>query len=275
MRICATGTDGYVGAHLTALARDTLPLGRGSGDVTTLGPRIEDARPNAVIHLAAMSSIADCAADPDEARRVNVEGTRAVARAASAVGARFVFVSTDQVFDGTSPPYRESDAPTPISLYGETKAEAEAIVRDEGGENVLVVRLHLVVGPSARPDRPSGTDRLVEAVRRGESPRLFVDEFRSAIHVGDVARTLIALAGHRRTGVLHLGGPERLSRLEIGRIVVAAAGLDPDRILPGSLRDYAGPPRTPDTTFDVSLLRRTLATPVRSLAAAFTPGSTG
>ena len=275
MRICATGTDGYVGSHLETPGGDLVRLGRAEGDVTTLGPSLEIARPAAVIHLAAMSSIAGCAEDPEEAWRVNVEGTRVVAAAAKAAGARLVFVSTDQVFDGTSPPYRESDVPTPVSHYGATKAEAEKAARDAGGDDVLVVRLHLVVGPSVRPGRPSGTDRLVDAVRRGESPRLFSDEYRSPIHVTDVARALIELAEDGPTGVLHLGGPERLSRLDIGRIVVAAAGLDTAMLAPGSIRDHVGSPRTPDTTFDVSLLNRTLRTPVRPIAAAFTPGSEG
>ena len=86
---------------------------------------------------------------------------------------------------------------------------------------------------------------------------------------GDSGPVLVPVEGTVTLDAFHRGNSIYIQVTDDGK------GLDPDRILPGSLRDYAGPPRTPDTTFDVSLLRRTLATPVRSLAAAFTPGSTG
>jgi dTDP-4-dehydrorhamnose reductase len=264
MRICATGTDGYIGGHLARIDPTVIALGRAAGDLTSLGPRIVEARPDAVIHMAAMTSIVDCDARPDEARRVNVEGTRAVARAAAECGARLVHVSTDQVHDGLSAPYREEDQPTPISCYGSTKAEAERVALAEGGAGTLVVRVHLVVG-AARPPRLSGMDHFLAAVREGGRPPLFEDEFRSPIHVVDAARALLELAASGPTGILLLGGPERLSRLEIGRIMLRAAGLDEGLARRSTVRDYDGPPRTPDTTFDSSRARDLLRTPIRDI----------
>jgi dTDP-4-dehydrorhamnose reductase len=267
MGILVTGTDGFVGGRLLALAPDALGLGRAAGDVAEIGPAIRARRPDAVIHLAAISGTATCEADPAEAKRVNVGGTLVVARAASAVGARLVLVTTDQVFDGTAAPYREDDPPTPISVYGATKAEAERVARSECGDAAIVVRLHLVVG-RAVPPRRSGTDRTAEAARGGEGPTLFEDEWRTPIHVADAARALLELAGSDVTGVLHLGGPERLSRLEIGRAVLRAAGLDPDLARVGSIRGFPGPPRAPDTSFDTALAREVLETSIRPIEAA-------
>jgi dTDP-4-dehydrorhamnose reductase len=269
MRILATGTDGYIGGHLARVDPSVVALGRDAGDIETLGPRISAERPDAVIHCAAMTSIAACAARPEEARRVNVEGTRAIARVVAVTGARLVHVSTDQVYDGTGAPYREDDPPTPISRYGETKAEAERVALDVGGDDTLVVRVHLVVG-TAVPPRRSGTDHYLSAVRKGERPPLFEDEFRSPIHVVDAVRALLELAASGPTGVLLLGGPERLSRLEIGRIMLRAAGLDETRAHRSTIRDYDGPPRTPDTAFDSSRAFALLETPIRPIEEALT-----
>jgi dTDP-4-dehydrorhamnose reductase len=265
-RILLTGADGYVGGHLRRLAPEAVALGRDAGDVTELGDRIRADRPDAVIHLAAMARIGDCAADPAEARRVNVEGTRAVARAAREVGARLVHASTDQVFDGTGAPYDEDAAPSPLGPYAATKAESERVALEEAGD-AAVARLHLIVG-AAVPPRRSGTDGLLDGVRRGDRPTLFVDEFRSPIHVVDVGHALLALATGTTRGIVHVGGPERLSRLELGRVLLASAGLDPDLAREGSIADYDGPPRAPDTSFSPSRAPEILTAGIRFVARA-------
>ena len=84
-----------------------------------------DAAPTAVIHAAAMAAVGDCARDPVRADAVNHQGTAMLAELAANSRARFVFVSTDLVFDGVHAPYREDAAPAPLSAYGRTKAHAE------------------------------------------------------------------------------------------------------------------------------------------------------
>src|SRR5262245_29411453 len=74
--------------------------------------------PTHVIHAAAMAAVGDCARDPARADAVNQGGTALLAKLAAAARARLVLVSTDLVFDGESPPYRESDPPVPLSIYG-------------------------------------------------------------------------------------------------------------------------------------------------------------
>src|SRR5437588_830499 len=84
-------------------------------------------------------------AAPGGARRVNTAGTRMLAELADACGARLVLVSTDLVFDGERPPYREEDPAVPSSVYGRTKLEAEAAVR--AMSSGVVARLSLLYGP--------------------------------------------------------------------------------------------------------------------------------
>ncbi|MEW6741889.1 MAG: sugar nucleotide-binding protein [Planctomycetota bacterium] len=259
-----TGGDGFVGGHIRRLCPEAISLGRADGDLLELGEALRKHRPRAVIHLAALSRIPRCTAEPEEAWRINVEGTRVVARAARETGARIVHLSSDQVFDGTRAPYRSTDPPSPLSVYGETKAASERVAREEGGGNVLVVRLHLVVGHGV-PPRMSATDELVTRAARREPSVFFEDEWRSPIHVIDAARALLELAAHPLTGIFHLGGPERLSRLQIARAILHAARLDERLARPGTLRSAAGPPRAPDTSFAPETSREILARPVRPL----------
>jgi dTDP-4-dehydrorhamnose reductase len=148
-------------------------------------------------------------------RAVTVEGARAAAKAATTLGARFLLTSTDLVFDGRSGNYSEMSAATPIMPYGRLKIEAEAAVKD-ASPGAVIVRPSLFVGESGimlQPVYECGT------LMRGQPLTLYVDEWRSPVHVDDVARASWDLVSSDVSGTFHLGGPERLSRLELGRLV--------------------------------------------------------
>src|SRR5262249_42736118 len=116
------------------------------GDAGALARAFADARPDVVLHAAALSRVADCQRDPARAHRVNVAGSATLAALADAARARFVQVSTDLVFDGARGGYREDDPPSPVSVYGRSKADAEApaLALARGA----VARISLLYGPS-------------------------------------------------------------------------------------------------------------------------------
>jgi dTDP-4-dehydrorhamnose reductase len=195
------------------------------------------------VHLAALPDIAPCKAHPALARRVNAQAAGELAAACAARDARLAHVSTDQVFDGTRAGWREEHAPAPLHEYGRSKLEGErAVLATCAG--ALVLRPGLVTG-RAPPGRRSASSALVETLARGARPRLFTDEWRSPVAAADVARALADLLERDDVWapgplpgapgrVLHLGGPERLSRLELGRREAAAAGLDAERCEAGT-----------------------------------------
>ncbi len=154
------------------------------------------------------------------------------------------------MFDGTRPPYRE-DAPTsPILEYGRTKAEAE---REVAGR-ALLVRVSLLYGPTIC-DRPSFFDKAFDAVRLGEPLAFFEDEFRTPLDYGSAAQGLLGLAMDHREGIVHLAGPERVSRFELMRRAAATLGLPADLIRPNRRGDVALPePRPADVSLDTSRL---------------------
>ena len=256
-RLLILGSTGFLGAHLVrwalgqevaavvacarggmrdpfaegATARGRLELHRADvGDSKGMEELFLSARPTACIVAAALSRMGACEEEPAEAWRVNVSAAEGIARIARAGGVRLVHVSTDLVFGGVPPRpkgYREQDETGALSVYGRTKVEAEARVLAANPEAV-VCRLPLLFGDSM--GRGLGaSDQILADLERGRRPRLFRDELRSPLDVEDAARALLELAGVGAgpaatfRGLLHVAGPDILSRLELGELVVGAA----------------------------------------------------
>jgi dTDP-4-dehydrorhamnose reductase len=211
-----------------------------------------EARPEIILHAAALAKVADCYRDPGRARQVNTRGTELLAELAAAAGARLVLTSTDLVFDGEHAPHREEDPPAPLSVYGRTKAAAEGPVLAVGG---VVVRISLLYGPTL-VGRPAFYDEQVAALRAGKTVILFEDEWRTPLSLSTAARALLGVARSDFRGLLHLGGPERLSRLEMGRRLAAYLGADASVIRAVRREDLpSGEPRPRDTSLDSSRWR--------------------
>jgi dTDP-4-dehydrorhamnose reductase len=212
-------------------------------------------RPAAVIHTAYRQQ-------PPDAWDTNVAGSANVAAAAARVGARLVHVSTDLVFDGTATrPYREDDEPNPLSPYGRSKLEAERQVL-AAHPDALVVRTSLMV---AGPE-PGAQERAVLAAARGESDMAFFeDEWRSPVLVDDLAAALVELSRHPESGLLHVAGPEAVSRYELARTIAAAHALPLERLRRGRLAG-SGLERPSHCVLDSSRARSLLRTPIRGLS---------
>ncbi len=214
-------------------------------------------RPVVVVNAIAIASTKACEDDPDLAESVNAWLPAFVAETCRRTGARLVHLSTDQVFDGRRGGYTEVDEPRPIHVYGRTKrAGEERVLRILPAS--VVVRLNLVVGRSAA--RPSATDHLLSEAAAGRHVTLFTDEHRSPVAIDDVCRGVTELAQGEFGGLVHLGGPLRLSRFELGRAALAAHGLA-HLARPALRPSDAAPPRPADTSFDSTLARGLLREP--------------
>lgn len=271
--LLVTGAAGFLG-H--ALARELVARGRqvvgtsrdGHGmpeGVEGLALSLDDGghaaaelirrrRPGAVLHLAAMADADACARDPAAAQRVNVEATGRVAAAAAAVGARVVYTSTDLVFDGTRAPYGEDDPIAPLGPYMASKAVGERATLEAAPGAALVARVALLYG-LRRGRKGCFTDQLVERLRRAEPVRLFTDQHRTPLLVDDAAGLLVDLLERGATGVVHVGGPDRVSRHEHGVAIARALGLDPAGCVPSRMGDVAGlSPRPADVSLTIDRL---------------------
>ncbi|HNL90910.1 MAG TPA: SDR family oxidoreductase [Nitrospira sp.] len=245
-----TGAAGLIGGYLARSAPRWVPgwevrgVTRAEVDLTDRAQvqRLwNHHRPNLVLHCAALSRTGLCEQDPAQARLINVEATRVLATLARDVP--FVFLSTDQVFDGAKGCYVETDVLRPLNVYGKTKAEAEQVVL--GNPAHAVVRIALTAGTSPTRDR-SFVEDMMRAAAKGNKLTLFTDEFRCPMPAGALVRALWEFGVQRRSGVYHLGGQERLSRWEIGELLAVRFPELRSAIQPGSVVGYQGPPRPPD-----------------------------
>lgn len=265
-----TGAGGLIGNYLVQTARDfapewhVVPLTRARLDLLDFAAvrrAFREDRPRLVIHCAALSRSTECQANPDLARRLNVEVTALLAELAAEVP--LVFFSTDLVFDGRKGRYVETDPVGPLSVYAETKAAAEQIVL--ANPRHTVVRTSLNGGTSPRGDR-GFNEELRRAWQAGRPVTLFTDEFRSPIPAVVTARAVWELVRAERPGLYHLAGAERLSRWQIGQLVAARWPQLAPQLVAGSLRDYTGAPRAPDTSLDCAKLQPLLSFPLPGLS---------
>jgi dTDP-4-dehydrorhamnose reductase len=261
-KVWITGAAGLIGSCLVRLAENyappwqIIPLTRADLDLTDFAEverRFRAECPRLVIHCAAMSKTVECQANPEKARKVNVEATGFLAGLAAE--ADFIFFSTDMVFDGRKGNYAESDGVNPLSVYGETKVEAEKII--SGNRRHVVVRTSLNSGAS-----PSGTaynEQFRGVWAAGKPLTLFRDEFRSPISATVTARAVLEMAAQPQGGVWHLAGAERLSRLQIGQLLAARHPELAARLESGSRLEYQGAPRPEDTSLNCAKVQERLS----------------
>jgi dTDP-4-dehydrorhamnose reductase len=243
---------------MRAVTRDQLDL----LDFAAVRREFQSDSPQLVIHCAAVSTIAGAQANRALARRVNVEVTQLLSELAAEV--RLVFFSSDLVFDGRKGNYVETDAANPIHIYGETKLAAEEIVLKNPRH--LVVRTSLNAGISRAGDR-GFNEQMRLALESGQGMTLFTDEFRCPIPAVETARAVWELADKSCAGLFHVAGAERLSRWQIGQLLVKRRPELASKIKPGSARDFPGPPRALDTSLDISKVQGILSTPPPGLTA--------
>ena len=262
-----TGANGLIGNYLVQTAPKFAPrwraraLTRTDFDLLDFGAverEFKKDKPQIVIHCAAITLVGDAEKNPTLARRVNVEATKFLAELAAEIS--FVFFSTDIVFDGRKGAYSETDTPNPLHLYGETKLAAEKIILKNPRH--LVVRTSINSGTS-----PSGNRAFNEHLRRslqnaGQGMKLFTDEFRCPIPAVETARAVWELTEKKCSGIYHVAGAEKLSRFQIGELLVKRWPELTAKIKSGSAKDFPGPPRALDTSMDISKVQKVLSRPL-------------
>lgn len=194
---------------------------------------ILDEFPDVIINAVALSSTEEVEANPTLAEKLNVRLPKRLAEAAHHTGARFIHLSSDMVFDGTNPPYRSTDNPNPINLYGQLKLLAEREVL-KAATNCVVLRLPIITGNSLSGNR-SLHEKLFASWASGKRTRLFTDEIRQPCSADNVADVLVEFCERPNlSGIFHWAGPDRLSRYEIGLKILRHFGLPEDLIEPAS-----------------------------------------
>ncbi|MEM9116963.1 MAG: SDR family oxidoreductase [Cyanobacteria bacterium P01_F01_bin.56] len=243
-----TGASGFLGGHLCRYSQTDwqiwgtyhtqainlpgvklLPLDLTDGQ--SLQTCWDQARPDAVIHTAALSKVGQCQYDPDRSYQINVAGTVQLAKRCAQAEIPLVFTSTDLVFDGDHPPYGERDRPHPINIYGEHKAMAEAAALTHYPA-VTICRLPLLMG-AAIGTAQCFVQGLLAAIAANTPQTLFTDEIRTPASVTDVVQGLHLVLDQGVSGIWHLGGPEQLSRYDLGLLIAESFDVSKINLQPG------------------------------------------
>lgn len=272
-RVLVIGGSGYIGQGLifflrkkTSLIRATffrkqksipegVPLDVRNGPMVL--DLLEKEKPDLIFYLSC---------DMNDLEGTIIDGFRNVllARRRICPESRLIFLSTDMVFDGEKAPYGETDLPAPITEYGRKKRQAELMAL---GESSIVVRSSLVYGFEPVDQR---TSLLIRGLKTGHFPyAYFRDEVRSPIFLDDLCKCLVELAFLEETPqILHLGGPEAVSRYDLARRIAEHMGLDPSLVPYATLKDHPDV-RPRDLTLDISLALKILKTKPRPLDKVF------
>ncbi len=265
-RLLITGGSGYLGRHLarrvagerggawayTTHSHDPLALPQRVALDVRDGPAVArlvaEFAPEAIIHTAGSNTTPDMTA-------VIVEGTRHIAAAAAAAGARLIHLSSDAIFDGTSAPYDETARPAPLHDYGRAKAAAEALVADY--PNAVIVRTSLIYGLA---EMDNGTVWMAAALRAGQPVTLFTNQWRNPVWVETLVGACLELVDSPYRGVLNVAGRQALPRADFGLRLLDWWGVaERDTLAVGP--DESG--RWPlDCRLDVGRAERVLATPL-------------
>ncbi len=277
-KLLITGASGFLGWNLCRMAQGRWSVygvarrnqNRIQGvdlrrsDLTRPGEiekNLQEIRPDAVIHAAAESKPNSCQMNPEESHRINVEASVNLASFCADLGIPFVFISSDLVFDGLKPPYKEDDPVCPVCIYGEQKAEAERSVL-ERHPRALVCRVALMFG-DAGPGAASFIQPMIEDMKNGRDIGLFTDEHRTPVSAEDAARGIL-LGLSKMKGILHISGLERISRFDFGKLLRDVLGIRKARLSPCAQKSVKMPaPRPPDVSFEIP----------RAMTLGFKPGS--
>ncbi|KAH9604415.1 hypothetical protein KSS87_021107 [Heliosperma pusillum] len=241
---------------------------------TLLTSNLGTAQPDVVVNCAALSVPRACEADPAAAMSINVPSSLVKwVLSFKEKNILLIHLSTDQVYEGTKSFYREEDETLAVNIYGRSKVEAEKFI-SANCSNYAILRSSIIYGPQTLSPVPKSLPiQWIDGVlSKGDKVDFFYDEFRCPIYVKDVVAIILALTTRWVTGefsiqldatpmqlLLNLGGPDRVSRVQMAETVADSRGYDRSLINPVSASSVdRGVNSPPDISMDISKLIKTL-----------------
>jgi dTDP-4-dehydrorhamnose reductase len=279
MKVLVTGANGLLGQELINLLLEkdfeVIATSKGSSRLRIKAIRnlsykdldiidglasnkiLAECKPDVIIHAAAMTQVDQCELNKIDCYNINVTATRFLIEAAKEINAKFIYISTDFIFDGLSGPYKEDDEPKPLNYYGSTKLSAETEVMESGLE-WTIVRTVLVIG-NAEATRSNIISWVKEKLERGEKIKVVDDQFRTPTYTEDLAKGIILVVEKNARGIFHISGKDLLTPYQIAIKTAEHFRLDSSLIEKADATSFSQPAlRPPRTGFHIDKARKEL-----------------
>lgn len=278
MKVLVTGANGLLGQELVDLLASknyqVVATSKGPSRIRSNSDKIiyEDLditdglatykiitahKPQLIVHAAAMTQVDLCELQKIDCYNINVTATRFLIEAAKEINSKFIYVSTDFIFDGSSGPYKEDDEPKPLNYYGSTKLAAETEVIECGLE-WSIVRTVLVIG-KAESTRSNIISWVKEKLQKGEKIKVVDDQFRTPTFAEDLARGIVLIIEKNARGIYHISGKDLLTPYQIALKTAEHFHLDNSLIEKADASSFSQPAlRPPRTGFHIDKARKQL-----------------
>jgi len=229
MKILVTGYTGQLGFDVVreGLEKGFEMVGVGSKDLDitneiAVEQYVKKVKPDAIIHCAAYTAVDKAEDDKETCRNVNVSGTKFLVNAAKEMNAKFMYISTDYVFDGKGEvPFTEEDTPKPVGYYGQTKNEGEKIVQTSLTE-YFIVRISWVYGMNGN----NFVKTMLRLAETRDELNVVGDQVGSPTYTFDLSRLLIDMIQTKKFGIYHASNEGFCSWAEFAKEIFTLAGKD-------------------------------------------------
>lgn len=203
-------------------------------DPSAVSECINMVKPKVIVHVAAECSPEICESNPEIALKLNVESTRHLAQCAKEIDAYFIYISSDYVFDGTKPPYSETDTPNPVNFYGKSKFAAEQAVADTL-DHYAILRIPTLYGQIEKFSESAVTTLIPKLDETSPSVDNYATRFPTL--VDNVGRTCLDLSKLAETdkslsGIFHYSGNEPYTKYELLKIMAQYLNKPFDHVTP-------------------------------------------
>jgi S-adenosylmethionine synthetase len=237
MRVIITGATGLLGRAVytefsktehegiidlrvigTGFSRTADPLVKlDLTDFSAVETFIANHKPNVLIHCAAERRPDVAAKNEAATLQLNIESSRLLGKLSKKYGFHLIYISTDYVFDGTSPPYETTDKPNPLQFYGKSKYSGELAIQEENS-SAIILRVPVLYGPVLF-NGESAVNILIDTIQSKKPASMDHFQRRYPTNVLDVAKMLLSMTEHIESkslqGVYHFSAKECMTKYDI------------------------------------------------------------
>jgi dTDP-4-dehydrorhamnose reductase len=212
---------------------------------------IQKVKPNIVIHAAAMTNVDACELNPEECRKQNTDSVRYIVQSLESIknthNPHLILLSTDFIFDGKHGPIDENEMPNPLSVYAQSKLDAERIVQN-CSLDWAIARTVLVYGITDNMSRSNIVLWVKNNLEQNKEISVVTDQYRTPTLAEDLADGCLRIAGKRATGIFNVSGKDFMNIYELARRVARYFNLNENLIKPAKSEDIKQPAKRPPVT---------------------------